>query len=345
MEKVFVITNSLTGGGAERAMNLVCADISKQTQGYFQITLVPINQGQRDLVDPNCRVIPIGRKWRGTFRDTLNAYSKFILLLIRERPKVIILNCALPELFACLIPVKTRFVVVEHSRTPWLGREYLGWVIRRILKLRKSTFIAVSTHLKIWSLPEIKTRIIPNPVFQVTNYPNKANGNLIKRLVFIGRLASDKNPRAFIEILGRLPYPGLVIGDGILMEELKSESAGKLPDVEFLGHCFEPWKLLKDGDLLIVPSKSEGDGLVIAEAILGGFPLLATRISEFQKFHLADFCYCNTEEDFIARVQEFSMRIDDLIPGTLAVELLKRERGIDVIGKSWKELIQKLITT
>lgn len=344
MEKVFVVTNSLTGGGAERAMNLVCAELSKQTQIYFQITLVPINQGQRDLVDPNCRVIPIGRKWRGTLRDTLKAYWRFILLLVHEKPKVIILNCALPELFACLIPVKTRFVVVEHSRNPWLGREYLGWVIRRILKLRKSTFIAVSRHLKIWSFPEIDTRTIPNPVFQLTNYPKEVNGNLIKRLVFIGRLATDKNPRGFIEILGRLKYPGLVIGDGILMEDLKSESADKLSDVDFIGQCLEPWELLKNGDLLIVPSKFEGDGLVIAEAILGGFPLLASQISEFQKFHLWEYCYCDTEEDFVERVQEFSMRIDDLIPGTLAVELLKSERGIEVIGKSWKELIQKLIT-
>lgn len=343
MEKVFVVTNSLTGGGAERAMNLVCAELSKKTQRYYQITLVPINQGKNDLVNPNCRVLPIERKWRGTLRDTLFSYTKFIFLIVREKPRVIILNCALPELFACLIPLKTRFVVVEHSRNPWLGREYLGRVIRRILKLRKSTFVAVSAHLEIWSLPGVKTRIIPNPVFQVTNYPKKTNENLIKRLVFVGRLAIDKNPQAFIEILCRLRYPGLVIGDGVLMEEIKKESVNKFLDVQFTGHSLEPWKLFAQGDLLIVPSKSEGDGLVIAEAVLGGYPLLASQISEFQKFHLSEFSYCGTEEAFIARIKEFSKRIDELIPSALAVSLLKNERGIEVIGKSWKELLQQLI--
>ena len=345
MEKVFVVTNSLTGGGAERAMNLVCSDISKQNQNDYQFTLVPINQGPRDLVDPNCRVIPIGRKWRGTFSNTLFSYLKFISLVVREKPKVMILNCALPELFACFIPVKTSFVVVEHSRNPWLGREFLGLVVRRILKLRKSTFITVSAHLKIWSLPEIKTRTIPNPVFQVSKYPKNRNDKSIKRLVFIGRLASDKNPEAFIEILRRLHYPGLVIGDGVLMEGLKNQTADKLPEVEFAGHNLEPWKLLKDGDLLIVPSKFEGDGLVIAEAVLGGFPLLASQISEFRKFRLSEYCYCDSEEEFISRIREFSMKIDDLIPATLAVESLKNERGIDAIGNSWKVLIHNLVAS
>lgn len=345
MEKVFVVTNSLTGGGAERAMNLLCSEISQQNQSNFQITLVPINQGPRDLVEPNCRVIQIGRKWRGTFSNTLFSYLKFVSLVVREKPKVIILNCALPEVFACFIPVKTSFVVVEHSRNPWLGRESLGLVVRRILKLRKSTFIAVSAHLKVWSLPEIKTRTIPNPIFQGIRYPKNKNGKSIKRLVFIGRLAADKNPQAFIGIIGRLQYPGLVIGGGVLMEELKNRSASNLSNVEFAGYCFEPWKLLKDGDLLIVPSKFEGDGLVIAEAVLGGFPLLVSQISEFRKFHLSEYCYCDTEEDFIARIQEFSLKIDDLIPATVTVELLKSERGIDAIGNTWRELIQKLITT
>ena len=345
MEKVFVVTNSLTGGGAERAMNLVCSEISKKNQDDFQITLVPINQGPRDLIDPNCRVIPIERKWRGTFSNTVFSYLKFISLVVREKPKVMILNCALPEIFACFIPIKTSFVIVEHSRNPWLGRESLGLVVRRILKLRKSTFIAVSAHLKIWSLPEIKARTIPNPVFQVTKYSNEKNEKSIKRLVFIGRLATDKNPETFIKILRRLQHPGLVIGDGVLMEGLKKQSAGKLPDVEFVGHNLEPWKLLKGGDLLIVPSKFEGDGLVIAEAVLGGFPLLASQISEFRRFYLSEYSYCDSEEEFIARIQEFSLKIDDLIPATLAVELLKNERGSDVIGNSWKELIYKLIAT
>ncbi len=338
-----MVTNSLTGGGAERAMNLVCSKLSEPNGANFQITLVPINQGPRDLVDPNCRIVPMGRKWRGTFINSLFSYLKFISLVIREKPKVIILNCALPELFASFIPIKTSFVVVEHSRNPWLGRETLGLIIRRILRFRKSTYISVSGDLKIWSSPEIARFVIPNPVFQSTQYAKKENENLIKRLVFIGRLAIDKNPEAFIEILSGLKLSGLVIGDGVLMEKLKEQSASKCLDVEFAGHHLEPWKLLEEGDLLIAPSKFEGDGLVIAEAVLGGFPLLASEINEFRKFHLSEYSYCATVDDFISRIQDFSNKIDSLIPGELAVELLAKQRGIDAIGESWKKLIQKVI--
>ena len=338
-----MVTNSLTGGGAERAMNLVCSKLSELTEANFQITLVPINQGPRDLVDPNCRIVPMGRNWRGTFTNSLFSYLKFVSLVIREKPRVIILNCALPELFACLIPIKTSFVVVEHSRNPWLGRETLGLIIRRILRFRKSTYISVSGDLKIWSSPEMARFVIPNPVFQSTQYTKNENENLIKRLVFIGRLAIDKNPEAFIEILSDLKLSGLVIGDGVLMEKLKEQSARKCVDVEFAGHHLEPWKLLEEGDLLIAPSKFEGDGLVIAEAVLGGFPILASQINEFRKFHLSEHSYCETVKDFTTRIQDFSNKIDALIAGDLAVELLANQRGIDAIGESWKKLIQKLM--
>ncbi len=53
MKKVFIVTNSLSGGGAERAMNLVCAELSESLKNEIEITLVPINNGPKDLVEPN----------------------------------------------------------------------------------------------------------------------------------------------------------------------------------------------------------------------------------------------------------------------------------------------------
>jgi hypothetical protein len=102
----------------------------------------------------------------------------------------------------------------------------------------------------------------------------------------------------------------------------------------------EPWKLFEEGDLLIVPSKFEGDGLVVAEAILGRFPLLLSDIEEFRKFQLSNFSYCDSTETFKKTIAEFSESIGGLVPPPNSVDLLKSERGLSAISNSWVRLIR-----
>lgn len=340
MKKVFIVTNSLSGGGAERAMNLVCSELSETLKNEFQITLIPINSGPEDLVDPNCRVVPIDRKWRGGFTNTILGYLKFTFLVLHERPRILMLNCALPELFACLLPLSATYIVVEHSRNPWLGREVIGRLVRQILKWRQTKFVAVSEHLDIWSLPELTSDIIPNPVFQTIF--RSTSEMQIKRLIFIGRLSIDKNPHSFIEISGATKIPGLVIGDGILMEDLRRHSIKVSAKINFVGQKKEPWQLFEEGDLLIVPSRFEGDGLVVAEAILGGFPLLLSDIEEFRKFQLPSSNYCDSTKTFEEAIIEFSTNIGGLVPPSNSVELLKSERGLSSISNSWSRLFRSI---
>jgi len=337
MKKVFIVTNSLSGGGAERAMNLVCTELSEALKNEIEITLVPINKGPKDLVEPNCRVVPIDRMWRGSFTDTFLSYLRFTFLIVHEKPKILILNCALPELFACLLPMSVSYIVVEHSRNPWLGREFIGRFVRQILKWRQTKFVTVSEHLDIWSLTEMTKEIIPNPVIQTVF--RSTSEMQIRRLVFIGRLSTDKNPHLFIEISGATKIPGLVIGDGILMEDLRNLAIKESAKINFVGHRMEPWQLFEEGDLLIVPSKFEGDGLVVAEAILGRFPLLLSNIEEFRKFQLPNSSYCDSTETFKKTILEFSENLGGLVPSPNSVELLKNERGLPAISNSWSRLV------
>ena len=338
MHQVFFVTNSLTGGGAERAMNLICSKLALIHKEY-EITLVPINKGQSDLVEPECRVVPIDRQWRGGFINTFASWLKFTMLTMSERPKVIVLNCALPELFASLVPIPANIIVVEHSRNPWSKREFIGYIVRKILKWRGAKFISVSKHLGIWSLPEVECTTIANPVFQGVRRQSVQKRKSITRLAFIGRLSADKNPHDFIEILEDTKYPGLVIGDGILLDELEELARENSVTVKFIGHQVKPWEFLEEGDLLIVPSKFEGDGLVIAEAILGRFPLLLSDIEEFRRFQLHQFSYCSTTKGFVESIDRFATNIDGLVPSPQAVEKLERERSTVSIIDSWRKAL------
>ena len=88
-----------------------------------------------------------------------------------------------------------------------------------------------------------------------------------------------------------------------------------------------------------MPSKFEGDGLVIAEAILGRFPLLLSDIEEFRRFQLHQFSYCSTTKGFVESIDRFATNIDGLVPSPQAVEKLERERSTVSIIDSWRKAL------
>ena len=147
MKRVMIVTNSLTGGGAERSMNLVCNELSRRG---WPIALVPINSGPPDQVRPLCDVFALERQLGTGLINTLQAARRFNQIVKSWKPDVLILNCALPELFGATLYNSQQLVVLEHSSNPWVNRNFMGRVIRKILSFRKTKWIEGSAHLNIW---------------------------------------------------------------------------------------------------------------------------------------------------------------------------------------------------
>jgi|GEM_PF-1161982 len=98
---------------------------------------------------------------------------------------------------------------------------------------------------------------------------------------FINRLDNNKNPRHFISLARHLVKQAgfedlhfLMVGDGPLAEALKPEMAD-LPHLHCLGHRDDVPELLGISDLLVYPSRREGFGLGLVEAMATGVPSLA----------------------------------------------------------------------
>ena len=161
MKRVMIVTNSLTGGGAERAMNLVINELSER--GWIT-ALVPINSGASDLVEPICEIFPLERIWQGSLLNTVRAILNFNKKVNLWKPDVIVLNCDLPELFGALLLSRRKIVVVEHINRPWITRKWLGLAVRKLLRSRKAIWVAVSPHLTIWPLKKTPQAILLNPI-------------------------------------------------------------------------------------------------------------------------------------------------------------------------------------
>jgi glycosyltransferase involved in cell wall biosynthesis len=273
---------------------------------------------------------------------TLASILKFNKVVRAFDPTVIILNCDLPELFGSLLLTKRTLVVLQHSSKPWDTRVTLGRIIRRILKLRNTVWIAVSSHLTIWPFGSSPNAVLTNPLSPADGLAFPGSNNKLKRIFFVGRLSPEKCPDVAIDVALKLGVSATIVGDGQLLSELE-ESAGRgQMRVHFAGWQKKPWSLSEGGDLLIIPSSYEGDGLIVVEALQMKIPFLISDIPDFQRFELPARNYCENLDDFVATAQEYSEKLDELVvPEKIAIQTLK-QRDIRLIGNDWEAFLNTL---
>lgn len=338
-----ILTNSLTGGGAERSMNLVCNELAKRG---WPIALVPINAGPNDEVIPTCEVFPLERKWQGTLANTASAIWRLNKEVKVWNPDVIVLNCDLPELFGALLLSHRQLIAVEHINRPWITRLTLGRIVRQILKFRKVKWVAVSAHLSIWPTGEIPDSVVLNSIstasIQVHSKSNPTRSNEIRRLFFVGRLAPQKRPDWLLEIGKQTNLPMEVIGEGLMRSSLEDRARQFEVKANFRGQITQVWEQVVDGDLLIVPSEYEGDGLVVIEGIQKGLPMLLADIPDFRRFGLPDKNYCKDVNDFTKRIDSFrTNQVELLVPEDISRKILA-SRSMMAVGNMWEDYINSI---
>jgi glycosyltransferase involved in cell wall biosynthesis len=175
----------------------------------------------------------------------------------------------------------------------------------------------------------------------------------VPRVVFVGALTSGKRPDRFVELVGLLRARGLtfratVIGDGPLRPALTlpAEKAG----VELLGPRSDVAEQLRRADLLVFPSRPEGEGMpgVLIEAALTGLPVVATSVPGVRSI----------VEDGVTGLVVPADDLDDLVEATATLmEDSDRRRlmghaarrygldhfSLEAVGTAWMDLLQPLL--
>ena len=134
-----------------------------------------------------------------------------------------------------------------------------------------------------YDIDESKVTVIPNAITQ-KDFPNAPTRKRKKKKIgFIGRLVHQKGPDKFIDVARDISnqhpnYEFVMAGDGYMKDEIEAKIAGLnlLNKVTLLGFQDrdEIRKLLKDLDLMIVPSVSEPFGLSALEAVAAHVPVI-----------------------------------------------------------------------
>jgi glycosyltransferase involved in cell wall biosynthesis len=224
---------------------------------------------------------------------------------------------------------------LKRSLKSW-GKRLIRWMFRQTAS-RLSALLFVSEAekqrmLQEGYLPETaqgRINVLHNgvPLAEIRQQAMEAHSNVAslklvlglpgkaRVLTYINRLDENKNPRHFVALARHLLDQAgfedlhfLLVGDGPLAETLKAETAD-LPQLHCLGHRDDAIALLGITDLLIYPSRREGFGLGLVEALAAAVPCLAyasegaTEILSGM-YNGADLADCRVPvDDFLALAQ------------------------------------------
>jgi glycosyltransferase involved in cell wall biosynthesis len=195
------------------------------------------------------------------------------------------------------------FIFTRHNSEPFWpgGPRIISNLLSKFVCKRASQGIAISNAVKSYL---IKRGEIPNDYkidvvyygFQedisinsvgmnfITNLMNNQSSNF--KIGTIGRLVPQKDYptllSSFSNVLEKLPDTELyIVGEGILQKELMElcKSLGVSSKVHWLGKTEYINEFLSKIDLFILPSKYEGFGLVLLEAMVAKKPIIAANNS------------------------------------------------------------------
>ena len=212
-------------------------------------------------------------------------------LLRRVRPDLVQVNLEVPWAAATMLSVALawpglRVVGVEHMSARTVD---LGLLLRtRALALRLDGHVAVSADAAkrvedFYALGRGSVRVIHNGVPAGAAYARPARRRPDDQLVVgsVGRLDPVKGHDTLIKALACLPRMRVVIlGSGPQKPELRRlvREVGVADRVRLYGWCDRVDDWLGRFDLFCHPSRYEGLGLALIEAMRAGLPIVATSV-------------------------------------------------------------------
>jgi len=178
----------------------------------------------------------------------------------------------------------------EHSRSVHRMNLFLRPVTRRIWR-RAGRIVALSDGLREIARrtdKHVRIDVIPNGIETDLFSPNGSRERSSEqpvRLICISRLIKRKGIDHLVQALSGLGRESRwnlrIVGAGRHEGELRKavETAGLADRVDFHGYCprTELPELYREADLFVLPSLAESFGMVFAEAMSCGLPILGSR--------------------------------------------------------------------
>lgn len=310
MRNILFFIESLSGGGAEKVLVTLLnhIDYSKYRITLLSLVDTGVLKNNLDFSKLEYRTIikcpnnPIIKFW----------YKIKYKLIYRHLPSNIVNKWIIPQkgfdtyiaftegyctkILAHIPKQKYAWVHIDLKALPWTINEkiYKNKQEEKNVYSNYNKVICVSNSVKRimqeeYGLEHVET--IYNPIDSIEIITKSQEINDIDtpagfNLISIGRLVPQKGYDLLIPIISRLVKEGInvhlyILGTGSEKERIKSiiASEGIKHNIHLLGFQENPYSIMKNMDLFVCSSRSEGYSLVIAEALTLGLPIVSMNCS------------------------------------------------------------------
>ena len=377
--KIVICTPALySAGGVERVVS-VKANYFADILNYDVTIIVTEGHGSNSFfqLSPKVKVINLGLRfeelWNITFVRKVflylykqRRYKKLLTEeLMRIRPDITITTLRREINFICDINdgsykigelhlSRKNYRLIDSSKTNLLKWLFSRWWQKRIVDhLRRLDRFVVLTQNATLEWPELQNvKLIPDPL---SISPNKQSLLSSKRIITIGRYSFEKGWDLLLRIWALVekeykdwqldvygmgdPTPYVRMLDNLSIDKKRCHLNASLVSVEE-GYL--------RSSILVQPSRTEGFGLVIVEAMACGLPVIAFDCENGPRSILTD-----GEEGYLIPAFDVELFADRL-KKLMSDENLRRNMGdkgqkksqcyhIDSIGRQWNQLFDDLM--
>ncbi|MEZ4114042.1 MAG: glycosyltransferase [Candidatus Paceibacterota bacterium] len=368
-KKVAIVMNDFIVGGVQK----LAVDQMNLLKGEFDFVLITLMQFPRGdfyhLVPEGVKVYKLN--FKGFF--DIRSLIKLTRILIKEKPQIVKTAMFLSNTIIRVLKIFFGFVVITAEHNTETKRPASHRFLNKLLSKLTYTIIAdsntVADHVShVEKIPRSKFTVIYNGV-EINEIEKSKKEFSEKReeirkeisaseneLVFltVARLVIQKNHdlmiRGFTKYLTKGGIGKLVIiGDGILMNELKklSKDLNVENSVIFLGERQDIYRFYAVSDFFLLTSLREGFCISAMNGLAFGLPLISTRVAgvvEYLKDGKNGYFFDDTEEsvsDTLIKVS--SLSDSDLNKMKTNAEETSKDFSVEVHAEKYRKLFNECL--
>lgn len=301
-KKIFIVLNSLKAGGGVQEVRVQVAN-ALVARGYSVSIVVPhVGQDCIRNIDSRVRIINLGCRSNRLALNIIRSPLRMSRVFKEEGP-IAVLGCTVPFGFATAFALwlsgcDARFFCSVHNTLKFVGGykqifvNIFSLIALNFIAIRASGFIGVSKGVA----KDIESRLIytTKPCSVIYNPLRVASGISPEsfcadgkrngfgfRVVSLGRLEHQKGFDILISAFSRIKSNAIleIAGEGsqrALLEKM-IQDLGVSSRVFLRGYIADVPGFLGGADLFVFPSRYEGFGNVLIEALYSGVPIVSAR--------------------------------------------------------------------
>ena len=174
----------------------------------------------------------------------------------------------------------------------FLLEPYKKFFLKRVLKSAAKIICQTEAQKRViaskYALPSESIVVIPNGVAEEYFVDTRTGQNPVPHLLFVGRLAAQKNLPLLIEAISHMQTNVIldIVGEGELRKTIETLiQKYNLQNVHLHGQKTgrELLEFYKSADIFVLPSLKEGISNAMLEALAAGLPIVATDLPEMRE--------------------------------------------------------------